>query len=103
MLQVNKRITANTSTKNRSLTWCGNVWAGGDAIVQDSKHRPQDLRALHPACLPDASARFQVDDDSDDDEALMDMLLHTEHVIATQRPSLPTGSTTGAPCSPQHQ
>ena len=96
LVQVKRRIAETPSDASSSTPWRGHVWAGSETIVQDSKHRPQDLRALPPATTPAPSRTFCQDDvSSDDDEALMDLVLNTEHLIATQGSPLPPDSNTG--------
>jgi hypothetical protein len=72
--------------------WRGHVLVGDETIVQDTKHRPQDLRVLGFAAQQASSAPVQTEasrslpeaEDSDDDAALLDLVLETEQCIATQ-------------------
>lgn len=50
-MQVLKRIEA----KQHTAEWKGHVWQGNESIIQDSHHRPQDLRVLPVATVASAA------------------------------------------------
>ena len=64
-LQVKRRIRDGRYTQQ----WAGHVWSGDEALVQDSRHRPQDLRvaaaptfAAAPSFAPTAAPAVDAPD-----------------------------------------